>query len=59
MQVIATAKGYYQKVRLPGEQFEMPDGSTGSWFTEVEKTPVKPAPKASKSTESKGGDDLV
>ena len=38
MRVKATGIGYDNvAVRNPGEEFDMPDGSTGSWFVPVEK----------------------
>jgi len=50
MRVIATKTGYDgTKVRDPGEEFEMPKGSTGSWFE-----PLADAPKAKAKAEGTG-----
>lgn len=35
MQVTATAKGYFGSLREPGDTFEVPKGTTGSWFQPV------------------------
>lgn len=50
MKVIATQAGYYGgKVRYDGQEFEVQDGETGSWFEPVEqpKKPGRPARSAS------------
>lgn len=40
MKVIATATGFDgKKVRVAGEEFEMPKGTKGSWFESVEDKP--------------------
>lgn len=36
MKVIATKLGYFGKLRQPGDEFEVPDGTKGSWFQPVE-----------------------
>lgn len=36
MKVIATKLGYFGKLREPGDEFEVPDGTKGSWFQPVE-----------------------
>ena len=42
MKVIATKTGFDGKrVRNAGDEFEMPDGSKGSWFVSAEKVKVK------------------
>lgn len=46
MKVIALKQGYFGKLREPGHEFEVPDGTTASWFE-----PVKQQQKA----EAKGG----
>jgi hypothetical protein len=35
MQVIAKAAGYHGRYRNPGDKFEVPEGTKGSWFTPV------------------------
>lgn len=47
MEVIATKKGYFGKIREPGDKFDVPDKSTASWFEPVEK------PKADKAEKPK------
>jgi len=38
--VKASAKGFYNGPRDPGDVFQMPEGSRGSWFKEVSSQPV-------------------
>ena len=53
MQVIATATGYDgQVIRKAEEEFEMPEGSKGSWFK-----PTVPAPKPGKPKADKPSDE--
>lgn len=61
MEVIATAVGFHDKVREPGEKFSVPAGSKASWFTPVvAKGKQKPAEKTEGEQESSGdGSDLV
>ena len=40
--VIATAKGFYGRLREVGDEFDVGANETGKWFTEV-KTLEKPA----------------
>ena len=50
MKFIATKRGYDGfKVIEEGEEFEMPEGSKGSWFT-----PVDAAPKPAKAARGSG-----
>lgn len=54
MQVIATKEGYDGQVRRnPGEEFEMPDGSKGTWFKPVKDEADKPKGKAGKDEADK------
>lgn len=62
MKVIAIAKGFRGKLYEPGETFDVPEGTKGSWFVPAELQPeaksakvAKPA-KAEKAAE---GGDLV
>ncbi len=41
MRVIATKPGFSDYLRQPGDVFEVPDGSKGSWFKPVEDEPEK------------------
>lgn len=44
MRVVATSQGYDGlAVRSVDEEFDMPDGSTGSWFKPVAPEPVEVA----------------
>lgn len=55
MKVIATKTGFDGKrVRNVGDEFEMPEGSKGSWFVPAQKAEVK-KPK----TPAPSSDDLV
>ncbi len=55
MKVIATKLGYFGKLRQPGDEFEVPDGTKGSWFE-----PVKQEAKGKKAqANDKPADDLV
>lgn len=56
--VKATAKGYYNGPREPGDKFQMAlnkDGSQpkGSWFTVLPQEPVKSAPAADAGAKGK------
>lgn len=58
MRVIATAVGYDGIcVRQPGEEFDMPDGSKGSWFATV-KPGKKPKPEEPKPEDLPTGDGM-
>lgn len=47
MQVRATASGFYDGVRKPGEVFEVADGVRGSWFEPADGAGfTPPAPRA-------------
>lgn len=57
MRVIATAVGFDGKqLRQPGTEFDMPDGSRGSWFTPVKVKPAEKTAKAEKAAPSDGND---
>jgi len=47
MRVVANSIGYFGALRSAGDEFEVPDGTKGSWFA-----PVAPEGKA-KSAKSK------
>lgn len=52
MKVVATEKGYFGgQVREKDEQFDVPEGTKGSWFKAVDAAP------AGKSGKSKGKSD--
>lgn len=51
MKVIALKQGYFGRLREPGHEFEVPDGTTASWFEPVKQQQQKPEAKGgSKST---------
>ena len=58
MKVIATKQGYLGKLRQPGDEFEVPDGTKGSWFEPVKKAEDK-KPKAADKAGEKTASDLV
>lgn len=60
MKVIATKLGYFGKLREPGDEFEVPDGTKGSWFQPVEqKVNGKGSKKPEAQANEKPADDLV
>lgn len=60
MKVIATKLGYFGKLREPGDEFEVPDGTKGSWFQPVEqKANGKGGKKPEAPASGKPADDLV
>lgn len=60
MKVIATKLGYFGKLRQPGDEFEVPDGTKGSWFQPVEqKANGKGGKKPEAPASEKPADDLV
>lgn len=60
MKVIATKLGYFGKLREPGDEFEVPDGTKGSWFQPVEqKANGKGGKKPEAQASEKPADDLV
>lgn len=62
MKVIATATGYFQKVRAPGEVFDVPANTKGSWFAPVDKAQAKAladSHAAAAKAASQGSNDLV
>ena len=60
MKVIATKQGYFGKLREPGDEFEVPDGTKGSWFQPVEqKANGKGGKKPEAPATEKLADDLV
>lgn len=60
MKVIATKLGYFGKLREPDDEFEVPDGTKGSWFQPVEqKANGKGGKKPEAQANEKPADDLV
>ena len=61
MKVIATKQGYFGKLRDVGDEFEVPEGTKGSWFKPVEvadEPEAKPA-RGRKASPTDPADDLV
>lgn len=52
MRVVANSIGYFGAVRVAGEEFEVPEGVTGSWFAPEVIIEAKPSAKAKR----KGGE---
>ena len=48
MKVVANQRGYLGAIREPGDTFEVPDGTKGSWFDPVPEVPVAAPTKAGK-----------
>lgn len=47
MKVMAVKKGFFGKLREPGDEFEVPDKTKlASWFVEAKKTVSAPIEKA-------------
>lgn len=60
MKVIAIKQGYLGKLRQPGDEFEVPEGSKASWFQPVEqKASGKGGKKPEAKADEKPADDLV
>ena len=56
MKVIATAKGYFGRVREEGDEFDVPDDiGKSSWFTPVDAP--KPAKHDAKAKGKAGADE--
>ena len=60
MKVIATKQGYFGKLRDVGDEFEVPEGTKGSWFKPVpaDEPEAKPA-RGRKASPTDPADDLV
>ena len=60
MKVVATAMGFDGQLRQIGDEFEVPDGTKGSWFQPVEqKANGKGGKKPEAPASEKPADDLV
>lgn len=57
MRVIATAIGYFGALRVEGDEFEVPDGTKGSWFKPVAADVAKPSKGKGKGTAPEPGPD--
>ncbi len=55
MKVIATARGYFDQIREPGDEFEVPDDTKeATWFEPVDKPATK---KSTKKVDEKKADE--
>ena len=58
MKVIATKLGYFGKLREPGDEFEVPEGTKGSWFKPVDapedEAPAVRRPRKPKDEKAEG-----
>lgn len=66
MRVIATKRGFFGALREPGDEFEVPQGTEGSWFEPVAvekpaeaKRAAKPKAEPKAPLEGDKADDLV
>ena len=61
MRVIATAQGYFGQLLEAGQEFEVPDGTKGSWFKPAGKDDKGEAasPKAGKSATTTANVDAI
>ena len=52
MRVVASSIGYFGSVRVAGDEFDVPQGTTGSWFAPVTTAEAesKPAGKAKRKS---------
>lgn len=58
MRVIASQRGYFNGIREPGDEFEVPEGTTGKWFDPVESEKPKGKSKPAKPADVEA-DDLA
>lgn len=57
MKVKATKPGYFGKLREMGDEFDVPEGATGSWFSPVDgEAKAKGKAKAKPDDPLAGGD---
>lgn len=56
MKVIALKQGYFGKLRQPDDQFEVPDGTKGSWFQPVKQEAAAKGSKKPEATEPPAAD---
>ena len=57
MRVVATAPGYFGALRVEGDEFDVPDGTKGSWFKPVAADVAKPSKGKGKGTAPEPGPD--
>ena len=59
MLVIATAKGFFGQYRNEGDEFEVPEGTKGSWFKPVPADEPEAKPARGRRASAEPADDLV
>ena len=57
MRVIATKVGFFDYLRQVGEEFEVPDGTKGSWFKPVPADEPEDKPTRGRKASSEPADD--
>ncbi len=57
MKVIATKQGYFGKLRDVGDEFEVPEGTKGSWFKPVPADEPEAKPTRGRKASSEPADD--
>lgn len=60
MRVIATASGFFGSLRQPNDEFDVPEGTKGSWFkpVQIDEPEAKPT-RGRKPTQADPAGDLV
>lgn len=59
MRVVATKVGYFGQLREVGEEFEVPEGTKGSWLEPVQAAEPERKPRASRPQRQDDGADLT
>jgi len=59
MKVVALKPGYLGKLRQPGDEFDVPEGSKASWFAPVDAANASVLPPAEKPKQRQRGGPLA
>ena len=59
MKVKAIATGFYGFLRQPGDEFDVPEGETATWFEPIRAAAERKKPKASAETSDDTGAELT
>lgn len=59
MRVIATAVGFFDNLRQPGEEFDVPEGSKATWFKPVKADEPEGKPARGRKAAGEQAEDLV
>ena len=57
MRVIATKPGFFDYLRQEGDEFEVPEGTKGSWFKPVSADEPEAKPTRGRKASSEPADD--